>query len=141
MKSPHWRRWLGPEHRRLVPLISFSESDTAHGKKMPAWFGDIWCNWTSVRKVKEGEVNADLCGFLTTEPNDVVRPVHPKAMPVILTEADEMDVWMRALGRGSGIPEAVAGRRADGRDDGQAKRPRRRQLKSRPLAARTRSHR
>ena len=53
-------------------------------------------NWTSVRKVKVGEVNADLYGFLTTEPNDVVGPIHPKAMPVILTEPDEMDVWMRA---------------------------------------------
>ena len=22
-KSPHWRRWLGPEHRCLVPVTSF----------------------------------------------------------------------------------------------------------------------
>jgi putative SOS response-associated peptidase YedK len=39
-------------------------------------------NWTSVRKVKEGETTNDLFGFLTTEPNDVVGPIHPKAIPV-----------------------------------------------------------
>lgn len=29
-------------------------------------------------------------------PNAVVEPVHPKAMPVILTEPDEVDVWLSA---------------------------------------------
>ncbi|MBB4004655.1 putative SOS response-associated peptidase YedK [Aurantimonas endophytica] len=59
-------------------------------------FAGIWTNWTSVRKVKEGEVNADLYGFLTCEPNAVVGPIHPKAMPVILPEPDGTDVGMRA---------------------------------------------
>jgi hypothetical protein len=35
-------------------------------------------------------------GFLTTAPNHVVAPIHPKAMPVILTTLEERDVWMRA---------------------------------------------
>ena len=35
-------------------------------------------------------------GFLTTSPNAVVEPIHPKAMPVILTTDQERDVWMRA---------------------------------------------
>jgi putative SOS response-associated peptidase YedK len=35
-------------------------------------------------------------GFLTTTPNAVVEPIHPKAMPVILTTDEECDVWMRA---------------------------------------------
>ena len=35
-------------------------------------------------------------GFLTTAPNAVVEPIHPKAMPVILTTAEECDAWMRA---------------------------------------------
>lgn len=88
-------------------MTSFSEYDTIEGKKVPVWFSlsedrplcvfaGIWTNWTSTRKVKEGEVNADLYGFLTCEPNAVVGPIHPKAMPVILTTAEEMDVWMRA---------------------------------------------
>src|SRR6266702_1228950 len=35
-------------------------------------------------------------GFLTTAPNAVVEPIHPNAMPVILTTEEERDVWMRA---------------------------------------------
>jgi putative SOS response-associated peptidase YedK len=35
-------------------------------------------------------------GFLTTAPNAIVAPIHPKAMPVILTTDEERDVWMRA---------------------------------------------
>jgi putative SOS response-associated peptidase YedK len=35
-------------------------------------------------------------GFLTTAPNAVVEPIHPKAVPVILTTDEERDVWMRA---------------------------------------------
>jgi len=37
-----------------------------------------------------------IYGFLTTAPNAVVEPIHPKAMPVILTTDQERDVWMRA---------------------------------------------
>jgi len=33
---------------------------------------------------------------LTTSPNTIVAPIHPKAMPVILTTEEERDVWMRA---------------------------------------------
>jgi putative SOS response-associated peptidase YedK len=29
-------------------------------------------------------------------PNDIVAPIHPKAMPVILTTEEEFEVWMRA---------------------------------------------
>jgi putative SOS response-associated peptidase YedK len=35
-------------------------------------------------------------GFLTTTPNAIVEPIHPKAMPVILITEEECDVWMRA---------------------------------------------
>ncbi len=106
-KSPHWRRWLGPEHRCLVPLTSFSEYDTVDGRKVPVWFAlgetrptacfaGLWTRWTSVRKLKEGEATLDVFGFLTTEPNREVGAVHPKAMPVILTEAHEFDAWLEA---------------------------------------------
>ena len=37
-----------------------------------------------------------LYGFLTTTPNRTVRPVHEKAMPVILRTPEEIDVWMNA---------------------------------------------
>jgi putative SOS response-associated peptidase YedK len=106
--SPHWRRWLGPANRCLVPFTSFSEYETMPDKKkLPVWFAldesrplsafaGIWTNWTSIRKVKEGEVTADLYAFLTTEPNAIVAPIHPKAMPVILTSDEEFDIWLRA---------------------------------------------
>jgi putative SOS response-associated peptidase YedK len=51
---------------------------------------------TLTRKVKEGEANVDLFAFLTTEANGVVGPIHPKAMPVILTNEDEIETWMSA---------------------------------------------
>jgi putative SOS response-associated peptidase YedK len=35
-------------------------------------------------------------GFLTASPNAIVEPIHPKAMPVILTTDEQRDVWMRA---------------------------------------------
>ena len=41
-------------------------------------------------------MNADLFAFLTTDANGVVAPIHPKAMPVILTNEDEIETWMRA---------------------------------------------
>lgn len=105
--SSHWKRWLGPEHRCLVPFTSFSEYDTIDGRKVPVWFAidesrplvafaGIWTNWTSVRKAKEGEITVDTFGFLTCEPNVEVKRVHPKAMPVILTTNEGYDVWMRA---------------------------------------------
>ena len=107
VSSRHWQHWLGPASRCLVPLTSFSEYDTVDGRKVPVWFAlgedrplavfaGLWTNWTSVRKKSEGEVTTDLFAFLTTDPNAVVAPIHPKAMPVILTTAEEMDVWLRA---------------------------------------------
>ncbi len=35
--SPHWRRWLGPEHRCLVPLSRFAEPRPGKGVGN-AWF-------------------------------------------------------------------------------------------------------
>jgi putative SOS response-associated peptidase YedK len=107
VKSKHWQRWLGAENRCLVPFNSFAEYDTIDGKKVPTWFAvdesrpllcfaGLWTNWTSVRKVREGEITADVFGMLTTEANAEVGRVHQKAMPVILTSEEERDVWMRA---------------------------------------------
>ncbi|SCB54127.1 Putative SOS response-associated peptidase YedK [Bradyrhizobium shewense] len=72
----------GPEHRCVVPFNSFSEFNKAEGgdiwfaldeSRSLACFDGIWANWTSVRKVKEGETTNDLYPFLTTEPNAEVR--------------------------------------------------------------------
>jgi hypothetical protein len=61
-----------------------------------AFFAGIWTRWTSVRKVREGVTENDLFAFLTTEPNAVVAPIHPKAMPVILTTDYEIETWLTA---------------------------------------------
>ena len=37
----------------------------------------------------------ELFAFLTCNPNAIVEPIHPKAMPVILTTEEEREVWMR----------------------------------------------
>jgi putative SOS response-associated peptidase YedK len=44
----------------------------------------------------------ELFGFLTTEPNTVVAPIHPKAMPVILTTPEEVGLWL-----GGETPDAL----------------------------------
>jgi putative SOS response-associated peptidase YedK len=103
--SKHWQRWLGVAHRCVVPFTSFSEFSKAHGgdvwfaldeSRPLAFFAGLWTNWTSVRKVKEGETTNDLFGFLTTVPNEVITPIHPKAMPVILTAPAEIETWLTA---------------------------------------------
>ena len=44
-----------------------------------------------------------MFGFPTTEANAIVAPIHPKAMPVILTTQDEFDRWLEA-----DAPDALA---------------------------------
>jgi putative SOS response-associated peptidase YedK len=136
--SPHWRRWLGVENRCLVPFTSFSENEALpDGSRPPVWFAfdesrplaffaGIWTRWKSVRKVKEGETENDLFAFLTTEPNAVVKPIHPKAMPVILTTAYEIETWLSgpakvALELQRPLPDdalriVARGRKHDGQD-------------------------
>jgi putative SOS response-associated peptidase YedK len=105
LASPHWKPWLGVEHRCIVPMSSFSEFNKDAGGDI--WFAldegrplvcfaGLWTAYTHVRKVREGTVTADIFGFLTTKPNAEVEAVHPKAMPVILTTPEEVDVWMHA---------------------------------------------
>ena len=110
--SKHWKRWLGIENRCLVPFTRFAEPDPGskeEGGRTPnawfaldesepiAYFAGIWVpQWEGVRKIKEGLITADYYGFLTTEPNGIVSPVHQKAMPVILTDEKEIWVWLNA---------------------------------------------
>jgi putative SOS response-associated peptidase YedK len=108
VSSPHWRRWLGAESRCVVPFTSFLENELQpDGSRSPVWFAfnesrplaffaGIWTRWKSVRKVKEGETENDLFAFLTTEPNAVVAPIHPKAMPAILATREEVEQWLTA---------------------------------------------
>lgn len=109
--SPHWRRWLGPESRCVVPVTSFSEYGqepdpetkrkplywfSLNGEKPLFWFAGIWTDWYSMRKKKEGPIQAEIFAFLTTDANAVVKPIHPKAMPVILRTQEEVSTWLNA---------------------------------------------
>lgn len=111
LNSAHWKRWQAVENRCVVPATSFSEygpnPDPATKRKPLYWFAlnddkplfafaGIWADWHGTRKKKEGPIDVELFGFLTCEPNTVVRPIHEKAMPVILRTAEEIDVWLRA---------------------------------------------
>ncbi|MGZ2386195.1 SOS response-associated peptidase family protein [Rhizobium brockwellii] len=112
LSFPHWTRWFGVENRCLVPVTSFAEPDPASqeddGNVPNAWFardeskplmffaGLHVPQWRSVRKVRDGLTTDDLYGFLTTDPNDLVKPIHDKAMPVLLLTKEETDSWMRA---------------------------------------------
>lgn len=109
LKSSHWRRWFGEQNRCLVPFTSFCEYENTEPRKTPTWFAadesrplmvfaGIWTTWTGHRGTKAEPADGHhlLYAFLTTEANDVVRPIHSEAMPNILTTAEEMDVWMRA---------------------------------------------
>lgn len=102
--SPYWRGWLKAEWRCLVPATSFCEW-TDSRPKITHWFAldesrplfalaGIWRLWTGERKGEMGEHR--LFSFLTTEANDVVQPIHTKAMPVLLTTQEEWDIWLKA---------------------------------------------
>ncbi len=109
VKSPHWRRWLGKGSRCVVPATSFCEYEDTKPRKTPIWFAlsddrplfafaGLWVPWRGVRGPKSAPVDGEheLFGFLTTEPNAIVAPIHPKAMPVILTTPEEIQLWLIA---------------------------------------------
>lgn len=111
--SPHWLRWLGVENRCIVPATAFSEygqaPDPVTKRKPLHWFAldesqplfffaGIWTPWHGTRGSMKTPRTGDheLFAFLTCEPNAEVRAVHPKAMPVILTKRDEIEMWLTA---------------------------------------------
>lgn len=110
VKSSYWKPWLKTGQRCLVPVSSFSEYADTKPKKTPIWFGldderslfafaGIWRPWKGVRGPKRDDPVEEehlLYGFLTTEPNGIVGPVHPKAMPVLLTKPEEWRTWLEA---------------------------------------------
>jgi putative SOS response-associated peptidase YedK len=107
VKSPYWQGWLQARFRCLVPVTSFCEY-TDSQPKVPHWFAldesrplfafaGIWRPWTGVRGTKAAPVEGEhlLYSFLTSEANDVVKPIHAKAMPVLIT-AEHFDTWLEA---------------------------------------------
>ncbi len=104
LASSYWLPWLTRGYRCLVPATSFCEY-TDSLPKVPHWFAldasrplfafaGIWRPWTGERK-KETREHV-LFSFLTCDANETVRPIHAKAMPVILTRQDEFESWLKA---------------------------------------------
>lgn len=108
---PHWQQWLGISNRCLVPATAFSEyeqsADPETGKKPLRWFvldesqpiffmAGIHTKWNGARgPIKSPRVGEhDIYAFLTTNPNELVKPIHPKAMPVLLTTREECEAWL-----------------------------------------------
>jgi putative SOS response-associated peptidase YedK len=110
LASPHWRPWLAPAQRCLVPFTLFAEYDdhSPRGAKKLRWFATrdratamfagIWRTWRGVRGPRSAPVDGEhlLFSFLTTDANDLIRPYHAKAMPVILTSEAEYAQWLSA---------------------------------------------
>lgn len=102
LSSPFWRSMLNnPAQRCLVPFSQFAEPKIGQGREEwwfsvvdepIAAFAGIW------RQSQYGPVYA----FLTCEPNELVAPLHPKAMPVIL-DAQDYELWL-----GGSFEEACA---------------------------------
>lgn len=95
LSSPMWRPSLA-RRRCLVPFTRFAEpapGKDADGRPAQHWFtisdqpvaafAGLW------RPTEDGPVFA----FCTTEPNPLVAPLHPKAMPVVLG-VEEQETWL-----------------------------------------------
>lgn len=116
-----WKHVIEEKRQRcLVPATSFAEYHPTEkdekGRKLATWFrlaGDEvrppfafagfvrrW-DWQKdgLRKkadqsLAESDTPTLAMAFLTCEPNGVVAPIHPKAMPVIL-RPEEFETWLR----------------------------------------------
>lgn len=99
LASPFWRSSLAnPANRCLVPFTHFAEPHPEGGKgddglPKQAWFclpdqpvGVFAGFW---RQTERGPAFA----FATCEPNAIVAPIHPKAMPAII-KPDEWGQWL-----------------------------------------------
>jgi putative SOS response-associated peptidase YedK len=83
----------------LIPEEHRAKVHLRIGRALPLTaFAGIWTEFKGDRGTKSKPVPGPhlVYGFLTTAPNAIVEPIHPKAMPVILTTEEERDVWMRA---------------------------------------------
>ena len=73
-------------HKRcLIPASGFFEKGFRIRKKNYAtfWLGGIWSRWTS-----QDGAELESCCILTTDPNELIKPLHNR-MPVIIPEGIE----------------------------------------------------
>lgn len=101
LASPFWKSMLAnPERRCLVPFSRFAEpkpgKDPETGRPTEYWFAVTDRPVAAFAGIWRPSDAGNVFAFLTCEPNPLVAPLHPKAMPVILHEA-EYDLWMTGM--------------------------------------------
>jgi putative SOS response-associated peptidase YedK len=104
---------LAPLARAGVPMRGavdfFCEYADTKPRKTPTWFAlndsrplavfaGVCTSWRGSRGTKANPIEGEhqLFGFLTCDANAEVGAIHPKAMPVILTQPEEIEQWMTA---------------------------------------------
>ena len=114
IRNPHypmWRDWTGdPRYRCLVPSTAFAEPNPLAkqpGQPRNIWFGlkqpreglyafaGLWRPWDGDWNKERGAARSKVYAFLTCAPNELVAPIHGKAMPVIL-DPDDYETWLTA---------------------------------------------
>lgn len=130
--SPHWRAWLKPDNRCLVPFNSFAEyapeqnpktkkKDVVwfalHEDRPPAAFAGIWTEYRGDRRTKSKPIPGPhlVYGFLTTAPNAVVADPPEGDAGNSDDRRRARRMAPRTLGRGEGAATAIARRRAQDR--------------------------
>jgi putative SOS response-associated peptidase YedK len=103
------RFWRPPfEQRRcFVPASSYSEPNAETPAKW-VWFAvnsederrlfafpGIWQRWNGPIKKDGPAVEVDAYAFMTTAPNDLTRGINQERMPVLLSEKEEFETWLR----------------------------------------------
>lgn len=100
---PQWRRLAEkPENRCLIPLTEFCEwtpeaVDCGDGRKPlkgEMWFQVVDQPLFAVAGFWQHGAKGAGFAMVTCEPNELVAPIHPKAMITILREAD-WEQWLR----------------------------------------------
>lgn len=97
LTSPFWRASLAaPARRCLIPASEFCEWQGVAGAKTARWFAvpsqPIFA-FAGIWRPSEGD--GGVFAMLTCEPNALVAPIHPKAMPVIL-HPEDYQRWLTA---------------------------------------------
>lgn len=91
--SPFWRPTLSKADQRcLVPFSSFAEPKIGAGRD-EHWFTVNDAPLSAFAGLWKHSEAGDVFAFLTCDPNSLIAPLHPKAMPVIL-DPNDFDRWL-----------------------------------------------
>ncbi|MEQ1514914.1 MAG: SOS response-associated peptidase family protein [Usitatibacteraceae bacterium] len=93
LSSSFWHNMLAsPAQRCLVPFSSFAEPKPNAGRE-EVWFRLADARLGAFAGMWRASDAGNVFAFLTCEPNPLVAPIHPKAMPVIL-HPDDYQGWL-----------------------------------------------